>query len=371
MQLMLKDDPVLNILENGACQVLEFDRLPFALRKKLVTYIDFADWAAGRALSISRSHAKEILNALRLSQSNSLSVCLACRGLSLTDSYWIRQPEDSRTWAEINLFQNELSFFVTELALSGVNTNQSRTKQGELYEALPKKSLRIHTPELTTMGASAKGWIRREDGLYLYKVGKHEESASRLLDLLNIPHIAYFLSTEEEAAAYLSPERKLWLEGVGERIVKSRLFTNEDIALVTFEEFGVFCETYGLNPYREAKVIDREAYLEMQLADYILNNDDRHQQNWGFLMENSSGKLLGYAPLFDHDHAFSDGKNVFSQTTEAESTLEEAAVLAQQELRLDVTPLLSMEKPELLEEEKWQAVLARCRKLQKDTKRKR
>lgn len=257
MQLMLKDDPVLNILENGACQVLEFDRLPFALRKELVTYIDFADWAAGRALSISRSYAKEILNALRLSQSNSLSVCLACRGLSLTDSYWIRQPEDSRTWAEINLFQNELSFFVTELALSGVNTNQSRPKQGELYEALPKKSLRIHTPELTTMGASAKGWIRREDGLYLYKVGKHEEAASRLLDLLN------------------------------------------------------------------------------------------------------------------HDHAFSDGKNVFSQTTDAESTLEEAAVLAQQELRLDVTPLLSMEKPELLEEEKWQAVLARCRKLQKDARRKR
>lgn len=363
MQLMLKDDPVLHISENGACQALEFDRLPFALRKEPVTYMDFVDWAAGRTLSISRSHAKEIMNSLGLSQSNSLRVCLACRGLSLTDSYWIRQPQDPRTWAEINLFQNELSFFLTELALSGTNTNQSRPKQNELYEALPKKSLRIHTPELTTMGASAKGWIRQKDGLYLYKVGKNEVAASQMLDVLKIPHIAYFFSAEEETAAYLSPERKLWLDGTGERLVKSRLFTNEDTALVTFEEFVIFCEAYGLNPWQEARAIDREAYLQMQVADYILNNDDRHQQNWGFLMENSSGKLLGYVPLFDHDHAFSAGKHIFSQTREADMTLEEAAVLAQQELHLDVAPLLSMEKPGLLEEEKWQAVLGRCRKL--------
>ena len=34
MQLLLKDTPVLEIQENGTCTVLEFDRLPFSLRKE-------------------------------------------------------------------------------------------------------------------------------------------------------------------------------------------------------------------------------------------------------------------------------------------------------------------------------------------------
>lgn len=40
------------------------------------------------------------------------------------------------------------------------------------------------------------------------------------------------------------------------------------------------------------------------LAREDLNNRDRHEQSWGFLMENISGKIIGYCPLFDHDHTF-------------------------------------------------------------------
>ena len=41
MQLLLKDIPVLDIQENGMCRIRDFDRLPFALRKENVTFIDF------------------------------------------------------------------------------------------------------------------------------------------------------------------------------------------------------------------------------------------------------------------------------------------------------------------------------------------
>lgn len=150
---------------------------------------------------------------------------------------------------------------------------------------------------------------------------------------------------------------------MGEALVKSRLFTSSEFSLVTFEEFSVFCGYYGLNPCQEAVELDKKAYQQMQLADFILNNNDRHQQNWGFYMENETGKLLGYVPLFDHDHAFSSDENVYSQTTERDLTLEETAVLAQQELCWDITPLFELEKPGLLSEEKWQALLGRCRKI--------
>ena len=105
--------------------------------------------------------------------------------------------------------------------------------------------------------------------------------------------------------------------------------------------------------------MDRDFYLKMQIADYILNNNDRHEQNWGFLMDNVTGKLTGFCPLFDHDHAFSSYENIMSQTTESDTTLKEAAVRAQRELQLDLDKLDDMEQPQFLSAAQWDAVLDR------------
>ena len=356
MQLLLKDIPVLDIQENGMCRIRDFNRLPFALRKENVTFIDFVEWASNRTLSMGRSYAKEILNSLRLSQTNRFAVCRACRGLSLEDAYWIRQDGDEKTWKEVNLFQNPLSLFVTEISRSGTNVH---------YTAGVRDRQEIHTPELTTLGASAKGWIRQDGKLFLHKVGKYEIPADQILAALDIPHIHYRISTEEETASYLSEERKEWIRGVGESIVNSELFTSEENSLVTFEEFRVFCSAYGLDPFLEAQKMDGEFYQKMQIADYILNNNDRHEQNWGFLMENETGKLTGFCPLFDHDHAFVNYRNVMSQTSKTQMTLKEAAVRAQKELGMDLAALDGMDRPALLEDEKWNEVLDRKRELVK------
>lgn len=354
MQLLLMDRPLLEIQDNGICKILDFDRLPFALRREPLTLADFIEWASNRTLSIGRSYAKEILNSLRLSQSNRYAVCKACRGLSLEDSYWIRQDGDEKSWKEVNLFENPLALFITEISLSGENTH---------FEWNIQNKDNIHTPELTTLGASAKGWIRHEDGLYLHKVGKYEIPADQILSVLGMEHISYAVSSEQEICAYLSDERKQWIEGVGEAIVHSKLFTSEETAMVTFEEFQIFCETYGLNPYEEAKHIDKDAYLKMQVVDYILNNNDRHEQNWGFLMDNKTGKITGFCPLFDHDHAFSGYKNIQSQTTEENISLFMAAKKAQEEVQLDLEKLEEMACPQFLTEEQWEKVLERKRSL--------
>lgn len=355
LELLLKDRPVLRIHDNGVCDILKFSYLPFALRKESLTFIEFMEWAANRTLSIGRSYAKEILNALRLSQNNRYAVCKACRGLSLEDAYWIRQDGDEACWSEVNLFQNPLSLFITEISLSGRNVT---------YQGSANLRQKIHTPELTTLGASAKGWIRHTDELYLHKVGKYEIPADEILNALHIPHIHYRQSTEDEVFSYLTRERKEWIYGVGETVVNAKIFTSEEIALVTFEEFQIFCNAYGLDAYEEAKKIDPEFYLKMQIADYILNNNDRHEQNWGFFMENETGKLIGYCPLFDHDHAFAAYETVMSQTTKKEMTLREAAIDAQRELQLDLSSLELMDCPRFLSEGQWEKVLERKRILE-------
>lgn len=356
MQLLLKDDPIMDIQDNGTCRILDFERLPFALRRENVTFIDFMEWASNRTLSISRSFAKEILNALRLSQNNRFAVCKACRGVSLTDSYWIRQENDDATWADVNLFQNSLSLFMTEISLSGRNVNYHKNLQSVQ---------KVYTPEFTTMGVSAKSWIRRENELYLHKVGKYEIPADEILSALDVDHISYTLSAEEEIGSFLSEERKMWLDGVDERMVCSKLFTSEDTAMITFEEFSVFCNAYGLNPYHEAMNIDRGAYLDMQIADYLLNNSDRHEQNWGFFMDNQTGKITGFCPLFDHDRAFSIYSNLHSQTTAEEMTLFAAAKEAWRERKPDLICVEEMTCPRLLTQEQWQQVLGRAKALLK------
>ena len=355
MLLLLKNTPVLEIKDNGNCKILDFDHLPLALRKEDVSFADFFEWASNRTLSIGRSYAKEILNSLRLSQNNRFAVCRACRGLSLEDSYWIRKENDSKTWEEVNLFHNPLSLFITEISLSGKNTN---------YHLDTNLKQTIHTPELTTLGASAKGWVRHEDGLHLHKVGKYEIPAHEILEALKIEHIPYKVSSEQEINSYLSMERKEWLEGVDEFIVNSKLFTSEDVAMVTFEEFVIFCNAYELNPYEEAKKIDRTYYLKMQIVDYILNNNDRHEQNWGFFMDNQTGKIIGFCWLFDHDHAFAEYDDVESQTMEERMSLYEAAKLAQKELQMDFTEVLNMLPPKYLSEKQWKKVIERIKKIQ-------
>ena len=104
---------------------------------------------------------------------------------------------------------------MTELSLSGTNIH---------YSADSGARRNIHTPELTTMGASAKGWIRREGKLFLHKVGKYEIPADQILNALDIPHIHYRISAEQEVSDYLSNERKEWIRGVGEAIVNSEPF---------------------------------------------------------------------------------------------------------------------------------------------------
>ena len=352
MQLLLKNDPLLDIRENGTCTILEFDRLPFALRKENLAFVDFMEWASNRTLSIGRSFAKEILNTLRLSQTNRYAVCRACRGLSLEDAYWIRQDGDEKTWEEVSLFRNPLSLYVTEVSLSGRNVR---------YLAEARERRELHTPELTTLGASAKGWIRENGSLFLHKVGKYEIPADQILNALEIPHIHYQVSSEEQIQAYLTEERREWIEGVGDAVVNAKLFTSEDLSMVTFEEFQVFCENYGLDAYAEAEKTDREFYLKMQIADYLLNNNDRHEQNWGFFMENATGKLIGFCPLFDHDHAFSGYANVLSQTRREAMTLYEAAAEAQEELGMELGSLEEMKRPRFLSEEQWEGVLERKR----------
>lgn len=210
---------------------------------------------------------------------------------------------------------------------------------------------------------AAKAWIRDAEGLCLYKVGKKELPASRILDALKIPHVSYSQAEEEKLKAVADQPHIDKIYNSGEKIVKCRIISSEEMAIVPWEDFQVYCERHNKNEYDLVKQIDSANYYKMQVADYILGNEDRHGGNFGFFMDNRNGNISGLYPLMDHDHAFSDEEDIPSQTSEEDETLRQAAYKAIGHVKLDFDKIMEMERPEDLEEKQWETVLKRCRKL--------
>ena len=167
----------------------------------------------------------------------------------------------------------------------------------------------------------------------------------------------------EELDRVVTARRKERIRALDERVVKCRLIASEEHSMVSFEDFQIYCQENGKNVFEETLALDRLHYLEMQIADYILNNIDRHGANWGFFMDNETGRLEKLYPLMDHDQAFSDVEGMRSQTTEQNLDLETAALLAQTELHADLGRILQMAQPEGISEKQWAQVQRRAAEL--------
>ena len=340
---MMKNTKVLETNKDGSIMIYEEKLLPFSLQKEDLTYEDFFfNWLSVRPLSIGRTNAKAILNNAGIPQ-NSLTIARICHGMNLSDCYWVKEREEDTSWDKDNLYDHDMDPLYADTALTGKSHHLSKD--------------RFHTPELTAQGVSAKCWIKENDGIYLYKVGRKELPASEILDVLGIDHVHY--EKAEQLKEYLSKDRIKKIEDVGEIIVRSKLITNKQQGIIPFEEFAVWCANQEIDDeYEEAKRRDEKSYYEMQIADYILNNSDRHVGNWGFYFDVEENKLQGMYPLMDHDHSFDEEETLMSQTNEGK-TLLEAARIAQAQLNLPVKDILEIPKPEYLMDNEWEQVRKR------------
>lgn len=150
----------------------------------------------------------------------------------------------------------------------------------------------------------------------------------------------------------------------GEKIVKCKIISSEETSIVPWEDFQVYCRYHDKNEYDLIRKKDPDNFYRMQLADYILGNEDRHGANFGFFMNNQTGELLNLYPLMDHDHAFSNDENIPSQTSEHDETLQEAAMKAVAYVDVDYDKVLEMQWPEEVDEQSWSKVLERCSEIQ-------
>lgn len=297
--LKLKDKTVLYFnVDSGVYRVVEPALLPFQLRDGILdldgngtitqtikNYNALMRFFGSRTLSVKRENAKKVLNALKISQRDDndtrYKIIILCKALSTDDDYWITSNPDEK-WDSVDLYKNHLNEAISQIALSG----KSLTITGK-----------IHTPELTGHGAYAKAWFREDGWLWLYKAPSRggietniEVSVSNILDKTNVPHVKYEFA-----------------EKFGMKYSRCRSMKSADCSIVTAEDVASWCNRTGVLFETFVKDLDSENYYKTIVVDYLISNSDRHGQNWGFFMDNTSGRLLGLHPLFDHNNAFDLG----------------------------------------------------------------
>lgn len=295
MYLMFADTPVLYFDFNDfVINVINEQFLPYSLVGKFsnkdmqsilrsVEYLK--SWLSRRLLSLSRSNAKQIYTMLGIPQTNDIEtrtkVCIACRGVSIQDNYWIAYNENER-FVDINIRHKH---FKEILDISLLGLNPTATENGIC-------------PELTTQGLFRKCWVREDDGLYLLKSDNFQDNISTRMEVL----ASKILSCFQTNIAKVEYTGRLRNTKVGKLYVsKCKNFVTDEYAFVEAWEVIEYCRQTW-EDFRTLALSVDEAFAEIPVLDFIIMNTDRHTQNYGFLVDKSN-KMVGIAPIFDFNCA--------------------------------------------------------------------
>lgn len=327
MFLMLKNTKVLYFnLPDFTVEVLREDLLPYFLRANIRRSASMKDimynvqtvksYLSSRMLSLSRDHAKKIYAAFQIPQvdsiDNRVNICIKCKGVSIQDSYWVQEENEPDKWEAINIRQNKLKDII-DLSLGGFS---------------PTITTGVICPELTTKGLFRKGWVRMGDILYLLKSDKTSDCVNTKMEVLASEILECF-EDKIDCVTYVSDIKNM-MDGEGQVSI-CKNFVGENYSFVEAWEVMDYCRRLDIN-YREYCMSQWGAeFAGIPVLDYIIVNTDRHTQNYGFMMNNDTGKIERLAPLFDFncalvaDYFAHDARDTLSQMFNTAETLRELA----------------------------------------------
>lgn len=337
---------VATIRSDGTCSVYYPQFMPYNLyleedpendlNTRISNLNNFHYWCATRLLTLDRKYAKEILNSLGLKQAvtdrDRAEIAISYHALCLTDVYWVRELRERISFARINLYDHSLSDAFVDVSLRG------RALTAENAGLIPYGD---SAGDLSTAGVSPKAWIRREGRFLLLKDGDAREVeaeliASRIARCFDVEQILY----------------EPW-DYDGQRVSRSQLISSKARSIVPAGAVEIYAANRGTTLQKIVTRQDEYSYHMMNIIDYLVGNTDRHWENWGFWVNNSSNRLEKLHPLMDFNRAFRsydtlDGAKCL--TTVENMSQKDAAVMGVQKIGLNQTDDLPADLPECFRE---------------------
>lgn len=288
--LMHKNEPVAEIELDKATvsisaikQVFAMQHVPVGVTVKKGT-IDRAalnEWWRGRAIPASRDGIKEALLELNLSTTQKLLD--KSYGLSLSDHYWIRPTGSHLEWSSINFFQHAFSEDIGNV----------------LFGKGSSDAINLVSPDNTSDGWLKKKWTIMDGKRCLVKGGSgaiqqepyNEVIASAVMKRLDIPHVSYSLIVQDDypysvCDNFITPQTELI---TGWYVMHTRQKPNH---ISVYQHYVSCCEALGMTGIVEA--LDR-----IMVVDYLIANEDRHQNNFGVVRHAETLEWMGPAPIYD------------------------------------------------------------------------
>lgn len=240
------------------------------------------EWWLNRSIPTTRDGLSSAVNKLGIVSATDLLI--ECKGLSLSDHYWIREKHSVEKWETINYFNNpfssDLGDILFEMEVSSVHPD-------------------LNSPDGTTDGWLRKRWVRDKKRLLLMKAGSgryqqqsyNEVIASLIMQRHEIPHVEYWLE-QIEGEVYCFCENMLTDD--------TELIPAYRIILTQKQPNNLSLRDHLLECSRSLTVPGVESALSQMLAiDYIIANEDRHWGNFGFIRNADTLEWLGMAPIYD------------------------------------------------------------------------
>jgi hypothetical protein len=227
-------------------------------------------------------HREHIAKLLSIYDCNSLEGYLrVTHALSLNDTLWVKSDSDfDLRWDNVSLYRNPFNVVIANTAFDGGINNIT---------------LSSTSPEFSTDGSFAKCWVRENGIVKLLKRGSEgfsntglepysEYYASYLLDCFGVNHVSYDIMLRNKKVC-----------------TSCNLFTSEKYGFIPFSRRNKhitglpdLVKTYTEWGYSQF-------ISDMLVIDAIIMNEDRHMNNFGFMIDNDTFEILGPAPLFDHN----------------------------------------------------------------------
>lgn len=289
--LMHKEIPVAKIRLDSATasvssvvEVFEPAHVPVgvSVKKGKIDRAALNEWWQGRAIPASRAGLRHALEELQINSPQALLE--KCLGLSLSDPYWICPADRKISWHEVNFFENPFSEDVGNILFGHPSSGEA---------------VSLMSPDNTSDGWLKKKWAIIDGKCCLLKGGSgatqqepyNEVLASRIMERLQIPHVPYSLSVQEDypysvCEDFITPDTELvtaW------RIYQTRPKPNH---ISVYQHYRNCCEALGIPGVKES--LDR-----MLVLDYLIVNEDRHLNNFGAVRNAGTLEWAGCAPIYD------------------------------------------------------------------------
>jgi hypothetical protein len=117
----------------------------------------------------------------------------------------------------------------------------------------------------------------------------------------------------------------------GEIVTQSLIVTSKQYSMVSKMAYDIYADNHDLDTIEECIRLDPIVYYGMNILDYLVGNTDRHQENWGFLIDNATNQPVSLYPLMDFNMSFQtydtlDGANCLTvlprKLTQREAAIE-------------------------------------------------